>query len=518
MISKVFSAIPYGYDGRIITVEGDSNRGLPAFNLVGMANKTVTEARERVRSAITNSGFNFPTRKITINLAPAELAKDGAHLDLPIAVAVLSLAGKLHQTQLDQKLFVGELSLNGQTKPIRGIINIVEIAKQSGFTAVYLPKENLHQAQLVTDVNLVGISSLLELFAHLSGIHLTKITSSASSPPSTVVTTHPQPQSQSPILLDHIYGQSSAKRALKIAIAGRHNILLTGPPGTGKTLLARAATNLLPKPSPSEQIEIAKIHALSTSPEFDFRTRPFRSPHHTASPAAILGGGLKLQPGEVSLAHCGVLFLDELPEFSRNVLESLRQPLEDGHITLARANYHTTYPANFMLIATMNPCPCGYYGDPNHPCTCSPVQIQNYRNRLSGPILDRFDLFITVDRIENYSLLSPNLDPSSNTISEHTQSTQDILRAAKLQHQRYQNEQFFNSDLTSSQFNNFIHLPSATLKFLQVASQKLHISTRSYFKLLKVAQTIADLDQEHTITPSHISEALSYRFRSTNET
>lgn len=523
MIAKVYSAIPCGYEGSLVAVEGDMNRGLPAFNLVGMANKTITEARERVRSALTNSGFSFPDRKVTISLAPAELAKDGAHLDLPIAVAILLLSRALRQSQVEHKLFVGELSLDGHTKPIRGIINIVEAAQKSGFDTVYLPQENLPLARLVPGVHLVGISTLAELFADLKGTSSTTVVKNTQTPkqPPTPPISEASSPTTPPVLLDHINGQPSAKRALLIAVAGRHNLLFTGPPGTGKTLLARAAANLLPPPSPEEQIEIAKIHSLSSSPNYNFTQRPFRSPHHTASAAAILGGGLKLQPGEISLAHRGVLFLDEFPEYARNVLESLRQPLEDGQITLARANQHSTYPASFMLIATMNPCPCGYYGDPDHPCTCTPTKISAYHKRISGPILDRIDLVVNVDRLNSDDLLAPISPPSSThtaapslTASTHTAAQALISTAHQRQTARYRNPALFNAKLTSPQITNFIHLTPAARTFLNTAADRLHLSARGYFKVIKVAQTIADLDAADQITPTHLSEALSYRVRS----
>ena len=534
-VARVYSAIPYGYTGSLVTVEGDMHRGLPSFNLVGMANKTITEARERVRSAVTNSGFTFPDRKVTINLAPAALAKDGAHLDLPIAVVILILARALRPAQVERKLFVGELSLDGRTKPIRGIINVIETAKNASFTTVYLPRENLPLARLVTGINLIGISSLSELFAELKGIPYTPIVkntqtddnpdstpsnTSNHSPdnPSTDTSTANSPQatslSTSPVLLDHISGQSAAKRALTIAVAGHHNLLFTGPPGTGKTLLARTAAALLPPPSPLEQIEIAKLHSLSAQPNYNFTQRPFHSPHHTASAAAILGGGNRLQPGEISLAHRGILFLDELPEYPRNVLEALRQPLEDGQITLARANQHATYPANFILIATMNPCPCGYYGDPDHPCTCSTAQISAYRKRLSGPILDRIDLVVNVNRLRSDHFLAPATPSSSTYASFHAAAQALITAAHQRQTTRYQNPAIFNAQLTSPQITNFIHLAPDARAFLTTAADRLHLSARGYFKVLKVAQTIAYLDAAAQITPAHLSDALSYRVRS----
>ena len=449
MIAKVYSAIPFGYVGKLVEVEGDANRGLPSFTLVGMANKTITEARERVRSAILNSSLSFPSQKVTINLAPAELAKDGAHLDLPIALNVLLLSKQLLQTDCDHRLIVGELSLSGVTKPVRGIINIVETARDAGFKEVILPRENLAQATLVPGIKLTGVSTLLDLVLYLKGLKLpsaedtVKLTtldkSAPEDPPSSIHVKTTTETTELPTkthvkntytgadapFLDDIHGQTLAKRALTIAIAGHHNLLLSGPPGTGKTMLAHAAINLLPPPSPAECIAITKLHSLCTASGSVISTRPFRAPHHTASSTSIIGGGVHAAPGEISLAHHGILFLDELPEYSRDVIEALRQPLESKSISISRANQHVTYPANFMLIATMNPCPCGYLHDPDHPCTCTSLQIQNYQRKLSGPILDRFDLIVPVDKVSVKSLLPAAQSPSlTNSRINHVKNTQ----------------------------------------------------------------------------------------------
>ncbi len=550
MIAKVYSAIPCGYDGQIVEVEGDINQGLPSFNLVGMANKTVNEARERVRSAITNSGFRFPTKKVTVNLAPAELVKDGSHLDLPIALAVLIVSGQLLPGDVADRIFVGELSLSGASKPIRGIINIVEAAKQAGYQEVFLPRDNLPQASLVKGIKLIGIESLEELFLHLKGQKFIQPTKSAHSTESDQPTefthsaksTHPTKSAHStvrvstsnkssaadspvnnskaatdssptPYILDNICGQLTAKRALTIAIAGHHNILLSGPPGAGKSLLAHTAVNLLPNPTPEEQVEIAKINSL-VSPTQSFPVqRPFRAPHHTASMTAIIGGGTSITPGEISLAHQGVLFLDEFPEFARNVIESLRQPLEDHQITLSRTNAHVVYPANFILFAAMNPCPCGFYGDPVHECTCTPRQLQLYATRVSGPILDRIDLHIDVQRVPSNQLLT-----AATNDKEHRTAKTKIRQAITREQKRYRSLKQphipYNGTLTSIEVKKFIQLTSEAENLLKTATDRLGLSARAYFSTIKVAQTIADLDNSPNVNVAQISEALSYRQRS----
>lgn len=496
MISKVYSAIPTGYDGKIIEVEGDKSRGLPAFFIVGMANKTVSEAKERVRSALRSSDFVFPDQKITINLAPAELAKDGTYLDLSIALSVLILSQQLLPADVKNRLFIGELSLDGSIRPVRGIINVIECAKQAGFKEVYLPLNNLNQATLIPGIKIIGVATLKQLFFHLKNIQLISTPTHQSIEPI-------EPANELPTL-DQIRGQDIAKRALNIAVAGHHNILLFGPPGSGKTLLAQTAANLLPPPTKQEQLDITKIYSLAGLSEQVISTRPFRSPHHTSSSISLIGGGAKASPGEISLAHHGVLFLDELPEFSRDFLEALRQPLEDHIISISRAKQKTTYPADFMLIATMNPCPCGFYQDPSHPCNCTPAQIQNYRKKLSGPLLDRIDLTINVQKVPNQLLLVSSINQEHNVVKN------TITDAIKRQHQRFGTEQF-NSRLSPTQIAQTVHLTKGAKDLLSRASERLGLSARSYFKIIKVAQTIADLDVTENVGTKQISEALSYR-------
>ena len=498
MTSKVLSAIPFGYTGKLIEIEGDSNRGLPSFQIVGMANRTIDESKERIRSAITNSSFSFPSDKVIINLAPAELQKTGAYLDLPIALAILTLSKQLLPTDTLDKLFVGELSLTGELRPVRGIINIVEIAQKENIKEVYLPIENLPQASLIPNIKLIGVSNLKQLFLHL------KQQQTISNPKITVKNTETDNHQ---FVLDDICGQNQAKRALTIAIAGHHNILIAGPPGSGKTMLARTALNLLPPPTNLEKIAITKIHSLATSNPNIIQSRPFRSPHHTASLVSIIGGGPQAAPGEISLAHHGILFLDEFPEYPRHILESLRQPLQDKSVTISRAQQKASYPADFMLIATMNPCPCGYFGSPDHPCNCTPTQLYNYTKKLSGPLLDRIDITINVTKVVNSELLK---NPHHTPI-EHTEAIRKINTARQNQVQRYNSPLISNANLSTPQIPHKLKLSPAAYQLLTTASERLNLSARAYFKTIKVAQTIADFDSLPQILPEHISEALQYR-------
>lgn len=504
MIAKIYSAIPHDFSGEMVEVEGDMNRGLPAFNIVGMANKTINEAKERVRSALINSGFSFPDKKVTISLAPADLAKDGSHLDLPIALSVLLMSGQIIKSDTDGRMFVGELSLDGEIRPVKGIINIIEAAKTAGIKEVFVPFKNLSQAALIHDVKIYGVGTLKEVFLKLKG-QCTCATSDEFLPASSANTCVLGP------FLDHVRGQELAKRAMTIAVAGHHNILISGPPGAGKTLLAKAAANLLPELTPDEKIELTKIYSIAgLATDEVVANRPFRGPHHTASSVSIIGGGGSALPGEISLAHKGVLFMDELPEYARSVLEALRQPLEDKTITISRANGKTTYPADFMLVATMNPCPCGYLGDPTHECKCTEVQIQNYQRKLSGPLFDRIDMNVDVERVENEALRAEIRDDEPH---EHNVVKNTITGAVERQRARYGRDGMYNSSLSSFEVSKLLHLDSEAERLLRDASTRLNLSARSYFKTIKVAQTIADLDQSDIIKAKHLAEALIYRRR-----